>query len=580
MDVNVLIQQLPPYKGEKRLIERRQDTWDIIREIMRKHKETAAHYDMLDPKLFWKGNAWNTARYLFDLCKQKIGYVIEPTLEQTVKTPAAILVEAEGDCKHYASFIVGVCCALQRRGYPIQAKYRFACYEKGKRNPGHVFAVVMDQGREIWVDPVLGSFDQRTPQYVFKQDKIPPMEQSKNSISGLYDISGVGEGGHEYTRPAQQQGGHWLDQWGSGSTVGRHHHHGLFDKFLDSPLNPMHPGIPGGWLRHHHHHHHMGDAEMGKHKGHKKHHGLHIKIKPGNVLKVFKKIGMAVPRNAFLALTKLNVFNMAVQFHKAIKGHPEKWKKLHDLWVKLGGSPNKLNTAINAGVKTHNKLHKHSQVSGTQGLSDMYAMPFYQPAINGGDDMGFAVVAIPAMLAAAAPIIKVLKDALHGLGVNTDHATAAADSADSDAIDAHNKATDDKGDGNPDINADGSVDHGEGVTTHVTTDPKTGKQAISYDVKDPTEGLNSDGDQVTTKTKTKTTEEEGPDGEEEEETKTKTKTVVKHGGSGGGGLMAFVDKAKDWIVEHKKPLIIGTGVLVTAIVLKKVLDNRKPKRHR
>lgn len=540
MDVNVLIQQLPPYKGEKRLIERRQDTWDIIREIMRKHRLTAAEYDMMDPRLFWKGNAYDTARYLFDLCKQNITYEIEPTLEQTVKTPGAMLAEGKGDCKHYASFIVGVCCALQRRGYPIKAFYRFACYEPGKRSPGHVFAVVMDQGKEVWADPVLRTFDQRTPQYVFKQDKIPPMETIRNSISGLYDISGVGEEGHEYTRPVQAA--HWLDQWGSGSAA---------------------------------------VAEMGKAKK-KRHHGLHIKIKPGNVLKVFKKVGLAVPRNAFLGLTKLNVFNLGVSFHNAIKNHPEKWKKLHDLWVKLGGSPNKLNTAIRAGVKTHNELHHRHKVSGTQGLSDMYAMPFYQPNIhNAGDQVGFAQAAIPAMLAAAAPIIKELKDALKSLGVNTDHLTAAADGADSDAIDTHNKATTDKGDGNADVNPDGSVDHGEGVTTSVTTDPKTGKQAISYDVKDPTDNLTADGDEVETKTKTKTTTDstDGPDGEEddEEETKTKTKTIVKHGG--GGGLMEYVDKAKDWIVDHKKPLIIGTAIVGGALLIKKVM-NRKPKRRR
>jgi Transglutaminase-like superfamily len=554
MNVQTIIQQLPAYKGQERLVKRRQDTFDIMREMMRKHKECIAHYDMLDPSTFWKGNAEQTARYLFDQCKQHIGYVVEPTLSQTVKTPAAILTEGEGDCKHYASFIVGVCCALAKRGYPIRAKYRFASYSRATRNPGHVFAVVTGPDhKEMWVDPVLQSFDQRNPQPVSKQDKLPPME-TRASINGLYDISGlpavqeVPTAGYpvEYTRPITAT--HWLDEWGGGA------------------------------------HHAVGKAHK---KGPKKHHkGLHIKIK--NPLALIKKIGGAPSRNAYLGLLKLNVFSLATNINKAVTGHPDKWEKIKQHWRKLGGDTNKLTTAIRAGIGTHNKLHKHSQVKSglsgmNHGLMDMYPDNF----VYSHETVGFAVLAIPALLAAAAPIIAKMKDMLKSLGIGQSQTAVedAAASADSDAAAAHNSATDTKGDGAADINADGSVDHGEGVTTKVSTDAN-GKQSISYDVKDPTEGLDSNGNGTTTtsKTKTKTTTTTTDDGGTPDDTSddttdtTTTKSVVKTGG--GGGLMAYVDQAKDWLGEHKKPILIGAAVIVGAIVVTKIIRSRKPTRRR
>ena len=533
MNIQTIINQLPPYLGNERLIKRRQDTFDIQREMMRKHRECAAHYDMLDPNLFWKGDAEQTARYLFDLCKNNIGYVIEPTLSQTVKTPAAILTEGEGDCKHYASFIVGVCCALYKRGYPIRAKYRFASYDKNSRNPGHVFAVVMGaDNREMWVDPVLPTFNQRQPAPYSKQDKIPPME--RNAISGLYDISGVdtmpqrSEYGSEYTRPVT--GGHWLDHWG-GQAVG---------------------------------------------KAHKKHHGLHIKFPHIKIdpLKALKKIGGAPSRNAYLGLLKLNFGSLATNINHAVDGHHDKWEKIKQHWRNLGGDTNKLTTAIRAGIGTHNKLHKHSKVtSHLSGLANMYPDTF----VNDYSTVGFAVVAIPALLAAAAPIIAKMKDLLKSLGISHDQVDTAAATADSEAVAAHNNATDIKGDGNADIKGDGSVDHGEGVTSKVTTDPATGKQVVSYDVKDPTAGLDSAGNDVSTKTKTKTIETTDEDGETEETTKTKTTTKSGHS---SGGLMALIDSGKNWIVDHKQPILIGTGLVLAAIVVTKIVRSRKPTRRR
>lgn len=70
----------------------------------------------------------------------------------------------------------------------------------------------------------------------------------------------------------------------------------------------------------------------------------------GGFFKGLKKVGLSVPRNAFLGLVKLNVFGLASKLQKTIdKGKEEKLRKLwHD---DFGGNFNKLKTAISQGKK-------------------------------------------------------------------------------------------------------------------------------------------------------------------------------------------------------------------------------------
>jgi hypothetical protein len=64
---------------------------------------------------------------------------------------------------------------------------------------------------------------------------------------------------------------------------------------------------------------------------------------------VAKDVAFALPRNSFLLLTELNVFELASKGSKLInKG---KKKKLEDMWQKWGGDPKKLISAIGHGAK-------------------------------------------------------------------------------------------------------------------------------------------------------------------------------------------------------------------------------------
>jgi hypothetical protein len=72
-------------------------------------------------------------------------------------------------------FIGGVLDALNRIGYNIKWKYRFASDDMFSDIPGHVFIVVTDNGHEIWVDPVLSQFNQDHyfPYYEDRKIKAP-----------------------------------------------------------------------------------------------------------------------------------------------------------------------------------------------------------------------------------------------------------------------------------------------------------------------------------------------------------------------------------------------------------------------
>ena len=173
MESAAVLSSLPGYKGNTQLIKRQQTVRHIIKEILAAHKEFAPHYDHI-AKQFDRATLKQTADAIFHFLKRNVKYDMEPEARQTIKSPAAILSHGHGDCKHYASFAGGVLDALNRAGKNINWKYRFASYSLFNAEPEHVFVVINDRGKEIWIDPTPGA-DKATP--VWKIDK-----KIKNSL--------------------------------------------------------------------------------------------------------------------------------------------------------------------------------------------------------------------------------------------------------------------------------------------------------------------------------------------------------------------------------------------------------------
>jgi hypothetical protein len=566
-EVNTMLGKLPKYQGRKKLLKGRQYTSDIMQAIMTMHPKMATHYDSIAGPL-WQGDVPRTAQYLYDFAKRNLPYQEEKTVMQTVKTPAAILEERYdfgNDCKHYASFIVGIADALRRKGHPIQAFYRFASYRKGVRSPGHVFAVFRHNGRDIWADPVpqIPGFDSRKISPAFHVDKMPPAMSSNGKIGSLYEISGVPVPNSEILAGLRD------------TTLGRCPNKGG-DWLWSYQAAPVQQHMP------------QRGAPMGKAK---KKHRLRIKIRVPKIQvgKFLAKAVGAPSRNAFLLLVKLNVFHLATKMwtKAAHDKNSSNWKRLADKWKQLGGKPDKLYKEIVRGVKTFNKLHKSKKAIAVSGLEDFMIGAGYESPeiINGVDDddtkaprpvdyigspytedtsisgvfiivadnhqlrsrkIGVAQAAgAAAIIAAAGPILAALKNILSSFGVNTKKAADTADEATTDMAEKHNKAAD-EGQGNE----DGSVTHPDGSTTKVETGPDG--QTLKTTPSGMTDGAQAaaDGD--------------GDDGDTRTVTKTKTKTVTTTD-DGDGGMLSTV---KDYIAGHKMPLIAtgaGVGLLLYSL---------------
>jgi hypothetical protein len=188
-----IISKLPTAKGNTIIVEENQSVRDIMATIVYMHKKNEQFYDRICSS-FLGPTLIDTCENLWDFCKQNIPYEVETEDLQTVKSPQRIL-SGSGDCKHYASFIGGCLDGLRRKGQPIAWVYRFAGYKLFDSTPGHVFVVVKTRGKELWIDPVLDSFNEKK-KYNFAIDKSVQSSLGRvgcacDSVSGKALVSGT-----------------------------------------------------------------------------------------------------------------------------------------------------------------------------------------------------------------------------------------------------------------------------------------------------------------------------------------------------------------------------------------------------
>lgn len=184
MDKNILLGKLTPFSNQKRLLVNEQQVKDIVSAMLEAHKKYASEYDKISDN-FYSGSAIQTAKKIFQFLKKNIKYTVDSEASQKIMSPSAIISIGKNDCKNYALFIVGILDSLRRKGYfSNKVFYRFASYRLLDEIPHHTFAVVVDdQGNEVFVDPVLSSFNEKKT-YFHKIDKTPKM--SLYSVSGIF----------------------------------------------------------------------------------------------------------------------------------------------------------------------------------------------------------------------------------------------------------------------------------------------------------------------------------------------------------------------------------------------------------
>ena len=180
---NFILQKLSPFKNYKKVITTEQTTKDIVNGIVDTHYQWNSEYDKIS-KYFLGADVEETAKNVWEFLKNNVPYYIESSSNQTLRSPAAI-VSMPGDCKSFALFTNGIFSSLQRKGLMnVPVAYRFASYKDNVKEPGHVFAVLYPGTKnEIWIDPVLDRFDDKSKQPTFYKDK--KVKMSLIALSGI-----------------------------------------------------------------------------------------------------------------------------------------------------------------------------------------------------------------------------------------------------------------------------------------------------------------------------------------------------------------------------------------------------------
>ena len=224
---NDLLKFLPPYNGNKKILVYDQNLHHVVEGIVKAADDYKNHYNAIW-QFFSAPTVEETAKNVWYFLKRESDYVIEPDSKQTIKTPAAIIATAKkdkggNDCKNFSLFTTGVLRSYREHtGEKFDLFLRFAGYNGSGLQ--HVFVVVKKNNKEIWIDPVLSKFDDRsyTPtkikDYKIKNmalislSGINPFENNKQLFETRQPVPGVVLNGPDPQPPTSGGSGMTTDQ--------------------------------------------------------------------------------------------------------------------------------------------------------------------------------------------------------------------------------------------------------------------------------------------------------------------------------------------------------------------------------
>lgn len=164
---------------------------DIISGIKMKHRQCVGMYDKID-RFFPSDNLEDLCFDLWEFCRDNLQYQEETVEDQFVSSPTEILERGYSDCKGYALFCAGVLDAKKRKGLKCKWVFRFVPSRMLSTDIGHVFVVVNPATDNIWIDPVLGSFDNHYPYFVKKDEVVNTQIKRVGAIGGLQPLINSG----------------------------------------------------------------------------------------------------------------------------------------------------------------------------------------------------------------------------------------------------------------------------------------------------------------------------------------------------------------------------------------------------
>lgn len=147
--------------GKREQITMFQNAKEIIQQMMRAELNSRGTSKKL-AALFREPTARATAAKVWYFMRNELKYVAEPQEEQTAKTIRKIIADAKkgNDCKHYATFAVGV---LNACGIPTI--FTLAGQDVRRRKPNHAYATSIIDGKRVVIDACRKYFDSECEHY-------------------------------------------------------------------------------------------------------------------------------------------------------------------------------------------------------------------------------------------------------------------------------------------------------------------------------------------------------------------------------------------------------------------------------
>lgn len=155
----------PDFKSEK--ITYFQNASDITNQLRRAEKQSREASKKL-AQHFYTGDPKNTAFRVWRFLRKEIQYKAEPSTNQNAKTINRFLSDGFGDCKHYATTIVGILNQIPG----VKAWFTLVGQNKDLKKPNHAYASALINGEIITIDPCRNHFDSEAD-YFYKWDIQP-----------------------------------------------------------------------------------------------------------------------------------------------------------------------------------------------------------------------------------------------------------------------------------------------------------------------------------------------------------------------------------------------------------------------
>lgn len=148
-----------------------QNAKEIVRELKRAEANSRGTSKQL-AKIFGDDDKVMTAAKVWYFLRNEIYYRAEPKTDQTAKEIPRFISDGTGDCKHFATFAVGV---LNACGIP--AWFTFVGQDPDVKKPNHAYCCCLIGNRVYVIDPCRKRFNSEC-KYYFKWD-ISPTNKNK-----------------------------------------------------------------------------------------------------------------------------------------------------------------------------------------------------------------------------------------------------------------------------------------------------------------------------------------------------------------------------------------------------------------